>query len=123
MTGVLKGKYYCPSRKLPYKTPPDRPNYPTKEILYDILKTKKGSLKKFDIVLDKKEPEHKWLYTLAYNLDPYNQIFSKEYRPHIRKPRADENIMAPKCFEELLKFLPEHNTKKKIKKGSRLLKR
>ena len=94
-----------------------------KEILYNIIVEKAGPLKNFGIVIGKKEPDHKWLYRLAYNLDPENKIFQLDYVPHIRKPRPEENMMAPKAFKELLDLLPKERTKKKVKVGRRLLKR
>ena len=64
-----------------------RPTFPLKEELYEIItKALNVNLKKLGIVIGRNEPDVKWLYGVAYNLDTDNYIFSQEYHPKIRKP-------------------------------------
>ena len=54
-----------------------RPTFPLKEELYEIItKALNVNLKKLGIVIGRNEPDVKWLYGVAYNLDTDNYIFS-----------------------------------------------
>lgn len=101
-----------------------RPTFPLKEELYKIITKAQGvGLEKFGIVPGRNEPDVKWLYGVAYNLDPQNYIFSQGYLPKIRKPTEEELKPAPPGLAKLLENMPKYCGKKKVKHPRSLLKK